>query len=72
MEHTHNEIVLAHEIWNLQQQINDLRGTIKLRDAKIMKLKGDIYTLKSLIGHQNLFIESLNHPIEDINYETKD
>ena len=71
MEHTHNEQVLATYINQLYGKIENLEAEIRLRDAKIMKLKGDVFTLKSMIGHQNIYINNLSNEsnIEDTTYE---
>lgn len=71
MEHTHNEQILGVYINQLYGKIENLEGEIKLRDARIMKLKGDIFTLKAMIGHQNIYIQTLETgSIEDTTYET--
>lgn len=71
MEYTQNERALATYISKLYNTIENLEAEIKLRDAKIMKLKGDIFTLKSMIGHQNIYINNLQSEsnIEDTTYE---
>lgn len=71
MEHTHNEQVLATYINQLYGKIENLEAEIRLRDAKIMKLKGDVFTLKSMIGHQNIYINNLNNEpnTHDISHE---
>lgn len=71
MEHTHNEQMLATYIAQLYDKMENLEAEIKLRDAKIMKLNGDIFTLKSMIGHQNIYINNLNNEsnVEDTTYE---
>lgn len=66
MEHTETEVKLAHKIHSLQGMIENLQGEIALRDAKIMKLKGEIFTLKSLVGHQNIYINTLTTKEENI------
>ena len=70
-EHTQNEIALATYINQLYGKIEDLEAQLRLKDAKIMKLKGDIFTLKSMIGHQNIYINNLSNEsnIEDTTYE---
>lgn len=44
---------------NLKQDIEDLKGEIKLRDAQLQKQRSDILQLKSLIGHQKIEITDL-------------
>jgi flagellar biosynthesis chaperone FliJ len=43
----------------LKQDIEDLKGEIKLRDAQLQKQRSDILQLKSLIGHQKIEITDL-------------
>lgn len=66
MEYTETEVKLAHKIHSLQGVIENLQGEIALRDARIMKLKGEIFTLKSLVGHQNIYINTLTTKEENI------
>lgn len=73
---------LYQDIVNLSRYVTKLRIDIenlvadgKLKNAQVIKLRGDILKLKSMIGHQNLQIGDLVNQIqqidniEDIQYE---
>lgn len=73
---------LYQDIVNLSRYVTKLRTDIenlvadgKLKNAQVIKLRGDILKLKSMIGHQNLQIGDLVNQIqqidniEDIQYE---
>ncbi len=56
--YTHLEKVATYA-HNLKEQIEDLKGEIKLRDSQLQKQRGDILKLKSIIGHQKIEITDL-------------
>ena len=67
--------ILARYVMKLRGEIEDEQAQTKLVNAKLIKARGDILKLKSMIGHQNLHISDLVNQInsidniEDITYE---
>lgn len=66
---------LARYVQSLRDKIEDEQAQNKLKNAQVIKLRGDILKLKSMIGHQNIQISDLVEQIkqidniEDIQYE---
>jgi len=67
--------MLSRYVTKLRNDIEEEQAENKLKNAQVIKLRGDILKLKSMIGHQNLHIgdlvneiESIDN-IEDIEYE---
>lgn len=67
--------ILARYVMKLRGDIEDEKAQTKLVNAKLIKARGDILKLKSMIGHQNIHISDLVNQInsidniEDITYE---
>jgi len=54
-----------------KQQIEDLKGEVKLKNAQMIKMRGDILKLKSMIGHQKMKIEELELESDTIDIEVE-
>ena len=67
-EFTHNEIAMAHKIHNLNGVIEDLRAQLVLKESHIWRLRAEVQTLKSLIGHQHIELQNKKNTI-DTDYE---
>ena len=57
---------LARYVQNLKDQLENEQAQGKLKNAQVIKLRGDILKLKSMIGHQNLQIGDLVQQIQQI------
>ena len=69
--YTHLEQVatLAH---NQKQLIEDLKGEVTLKNAQIIKMRGDILKLKSMIGHQKIKIDELELESDTIDIDIEE
>lgn len=68
-------VMLSNYVTKLRNQIEEEQAQNKLKNAQMIKLRGDILKLKSMIGHQNIHISDLVEQIkridniEEITYE---
>lgn len=58
--------MLSRYVTKLRNDIEQEQAENKLKNAQVIKLRGDIIKLKSMIGHQNLHIGDLVNQIEQI------
>ena len=58
--------ILARYVHKLRGDIEDEQAQTKLVNAKLIKARGDILKLKSMIGHQNIHISDLVSQIKNI------
>ena len=59
-------VMLSRYVTKLRNDIEDVVAESKLKNAQIIKMRGDILKLKSMIGHQNLHITDLVEQIKSI------
>lgn len=59
-------LALSHYVTKLRHQVEEEQAQGKLKNAQVIKLRGDILKLKSMIGHQNLHISDLVQQIQQI------
>lgn len=59
-------LALSHYVTKLRNQVEEEQAQGKLKNAQVIKLRGDILKLKSMIGHQNLHISDLVQQIQQI------
>ena len=55
-----------------KQQIEDLKAENRLKNAQIIKMRGDILKLKSMIGHQKIKIDELELESDTIDIEVEE
>lgn len=55
-----------------KKEIEDLQGEITLKNAQIIKMRGDILKLKSMIGHQKIKIDELELESDTIDIEVEE
>jgi hypothetical protein len=54
------------------KQIEDLKGEVTLKNAQIIKMRGDILKLKSMIGHQKIKIDELELESDTIDIDIEE
>ena len=62
----HDIEMLSAYISRLRVKLEDQEAETRLKNAQIIKMRGDILKLKSMIGHQNIHIGDLVKQIEQI------
>ena len=58
--------MLSRFVTKLRIDIENEKAQTKLKNAQVIKLRGDILKLKSMIGHQNIQISDLVNQINNI------
>lgn len=62
----HDIVMLSRYVTKLRNDIEEERAQTKLKNAQLIKARGDILKLKSFVGHQNIHIEELVSQIKNI------
>ena len=69
-------VMLSQYVTKLRNEKEDLQGEVKLKNGDVIKQRGEILKLKSMIGHQNIHINNIEQDnkkdIIDIPYEETD